>query len=149
LITFTHEVAHLHSFIKYGQYHEPHGKEWKQEFKILLGYFLEMGIFPNDLEEVLQRHLLHPPSSSCHDAALMKALKCYDPPTSVPVYHLDELPDGSIFRLYGYRSKLTFQKGVKNRTRYRCQEISSGKAYLVSSLAEVQLLTDAASREST
>jgi hypothetical protein len=137
LITFTHEVAHLHCFMKYGSDHPPHGKEWKQEFRILLGEFLGQGIFPSDLEQVLHRHLTDPPSSSCHDPQLMKALKMYDPSKSEQVYHLDELPDGSIFKLHGGRSKLRFQKGLKSRTRFRCLELNSGKEYFVSGIAEV------------
>lgn len=146
LITFTHEVAHLHCYIKYGARHDPHGREWKQEFKVLLGHFLDQGIFPDDLETTIRKHLLHPPSSSCHDPDLMKALKCHDPAGAERVYHLDELPDGSTFRIHGEKSKRLFQKGVKNRTRYRCLEVNSGKDYLVSGIAEVILLSDTASQ---
>ncbi|MFM7725297.1 MAG: SprT-like domain-containing protein, partial [Flavobacteriales bacterium] len=46
LITFTHEVAHLHCFLKYGPRHDAHGKEWKDEFRQLLGHFLDRQIFP-------------------------------------------------------------------------------------------------------
>lgn len=142
LITFTHEVAHLHSFQKYGAYHDPHGREWKQEFKVLMSHFLAMRIFPYELELVLHQHLNDPPSSSCHDPLLIKALKCYDPPSSVRVYHLDELPHGTRFRLHGEKSKLSFTKGLKNRTRFRCTELASGRDYLVSAIAEVVLLED-------
>jgi SprT protein len=142
LITFTHEVAHLHSFLKYGAYHDPHGREWKQEFKVLMGHFLAMRIFPEELEMVLQRHLDNPPSSSCHDPELMKALKLYDPPSEIRVYHLEELPHGSRFRLHGEKSRLSFTKGLKNRTRFRCTELESGRDYLVSAIAEVVLLDD-------
>lgn len=139
LITFTHEVAHLHCYLKYGPRHDPHGREWKQEFKVLLGHFLGMEIFPAELESVLRKHLNDPPSSSCHDPLLMKALKTFDPEGADPVYHLDELPDGTTFRLHGERSKLIFRKGVRNRTRFRCLEMNSGREYFVSGIAEVVL----------
>ena len=67
----------------------------------------------------------------------MKALKSYDEGKAERVYHLDELPDGSVFRLYGERSRFRFRKGLKSRTRFRCVELNSGKEYLVSGIAEV------------
>jgi SprT protein len=142
LITFTHEVAHLHCFMQYGPRHDAHGREWKREFKTLLGHFLGKGIFPDELECILKRHLEDPPSSSCHDVELTKALKRYNPSHSTPILHLDELPDRTVFRLHGERSKMIFTKGLRNRTRYRCLEHSSGKEYLVSSIAEVEPLSE-------
>lgn len=140
LITFTHEVAHLHCYMMYGPRHDAHGREWKLEFKNLLGHFLDKDIFPQDIELILKRHLENPPSSSCHDVTLTKALKQYDPPKATAVHHLDELPEGTVFRLHGERSKMVFTKGHRNRTRYRCLEHSSGREYLVSSVAEVEPL---------
>jgi hypothetical protein len=67
----------------------------------------------------------------------MKALRLYDPPAEVKVYHLDELPHGSLFRLYGERTRFRFRKGAKNRTRFRCLEVGSGREYMVSGIAEV------------
>lgn len=40
LITFTHEVAHLVCYERYGHRHEPHGREWKRHFRELLLHFL-------------------------------------------------------------------------------------------------------------
>ncbi|MFM8431999.1 MAG: SprT-like domain-containing protein [Bacteroidota bacterium] len=140
LITFTHEVAHLHCYLKHGPRHDAHGREWKAEFRYLMGFFLERNVFPNDIRSHLEKHLHDPPSSSCHDAELSKALKKYDPLYKQEMKHLDELPEGACFRLYGDRRKMTFQKGPLNRTRFRCMEIQTGREYLVSSIAEVELL---------
>ena len=137
LITFTHEVAHLHCFMMYGPRHDAHGKEWKQEFRNLLGHFLGKNIFPEELEVILKKHLSDPPSSSCHDITLTKALRKYDPDSN-QVFHLDELEDGVRFRIHGERSKLIFIKGDRNRTRFRCTELTSGRDYLVSAVAEVE-----------
>ncbi|MFM7217151.1 MAG: SprT-like domain-containing protein [Bacteroidota bacterium] len=141
LITFTHEVAHLHCFLKYGPRHDAHGKEWKDEFRQLLGHFLDRQIFPDDLSSLIRKHLQDPPSSSCHDATLSKALRKYDPSHGRQVVHLDELADGTFFRISGERSQLRFQKGPLNRTRYRCFELSTGREYLVSGIAEVEAVT--------
>jgi hypothetical protein len=138
LITFTHEVAHLHCFLKHGPRHEAHGKEWKAEFRFLMQVFLEKRIFPEDLSAHLERHLDNPPSSSCHDAALSKALRQYDPQHKQEVKHLDELPEGTLFRIHGEKNGFTFKKGHLNRTRFRCLETSTGREYLVSSIAEVE-----------
>src|SRR3954467_6000025 len=44
LITFVHEIAHLSCEIKYKRNIDPHGREWKQEFQLLLSPFLQQYI---------------------------------------------------------------------------------------------------------
>lgn len=137
LITFTHEVAHLNCFEKYGSRHEPHGREWKHEFRLLMSHFLGQNVFPDDLETVLHKHLHDPPSSSCHDIRLSKTLRMYDTVMKEQVLHLDELPAGKKFRLHGTRKNQHFIKGPKRRTRFRCEEAESGAEYYISAIAEV------------
>lgn len=136
LITFTHEVAHLHTFLNYSYRHEPHGQEWKREFRLLLKDFLEEKIFPDDIHQALEGYILNPAASSCSDIALMRALKRYD---SRPeeVFHLEELPPHTHFALFQSRSGMVFQKGPKIRTRFQCLEVKSKRVYFVSPLAEV------------
>jgi hypothetical protein len=46
---------------------------------------------------------------------------------------LEDLSEGDEFLL----GKRNFQKGEKLRKRYRCEQIGTGKAYLISAIAEV------------
>ncbi len=57
LITFTHEVAHLVCFTKHQYSVEPHGEEWKTEFKYLLAGLIHRNIFPEDIHAALLRFL--------------------------------------------------------------------------------------------
>jgi hypothetical protein len=140
LITFTHEVAHLHCFTKYRHRHEPHGKEWKNEFAILLNDFIRLKIFPEDIELALRNYVRNPAASSCSDQNLHRVLKKYNPVGEEQVMHLEELESGTNFCLYQSRSGLVFRKGEKKRTRFECIEVRSKREYLVSGLAEVIVL---------
>jgi len=138
LITFVHEVAHLHCFIRYKHRHEPHGREWKEEFRILLSEFIRMKVFPEDIESALNSYIQNPAASSCSDMHLHRTLKKYDPKGPEEIFHLEDLEQGEIFRINLSRSVQLFRKGARKRTRYHCTEIKSGREYMVSALAEVK-----------
>ena len=138
LITFIHEVAHLQTFVKFKQYHVPHGKEWKNEFRILLSDFIIRGVFPGDIKIALARYVQDPAASSCSDHNLLRTLRKYDQREN-DLAHLEDLPEHAIFSLYQSRSSLVFKKGHKIRSRFHCIEINSKRVYFVSPLAEVQL----------
>ena len=138
LITFVHEVAHLHTFTKYPFRHEPHGREWKNEFRNLLGNFVVRRVFPDDISTALSSYLKNPAATSCSDHNLFRTLKKYDVKNeSQEVFHLEELSANSRFALYQPRSGMIFQKGEKMRTRFRCLEVNTNRQYYVSGLAEV------------
>lgn len=142
LITFTHEVAHLVCYERYGHRHEPHGREWKHHFRELLLPFLDRGIFPSELAQFVYAYLRDPGASSCSDPGLIRALRLHDKPGDLKIKHLEDLPEGSRFRLAGPRSRLRFEKGPRMRSRFRCVELGSAKEYLVSGIAEVLPLED-------
>ncbi len=139
LITFVHEVAHLHTFVKFKHYHEPHGKEWKNEFRILLSDFIIKGIFPTDINIALSNYIQNPAASSCSDHNLLRTLRKYDERTE-NIVHLEDLQENTIFSLYQSRSGLIFKKGHKIRSRFHCIEMNSKRVYFVSPLAEVKLI---------
>lgn len=136
LITFVHEVAHLHTFTSYKYRHDPHGKEWKHEFRTLLKDFIHAGIFPSDIHSALEGYIKNPAASSCSDIDLMRALKRYDKRPE-EVFHLEEVPENTVFTLHQSRSGLIFKKGKKIRTRFHCIEVNSKRTYFVSPMAEV------------
>ena len=137
LITFTHEVAHMLCEIRHSRKAAPHGKEWKHEFGILLSYFINQHIFPQDLVTALTSYIKNPAASSCSDYDLFKVLKKYDRKKDVDIYHLEELPPQTLFKLYASRASLVFKKGEQLRSRFQCIEINSKRHYYVSPLAEV------------
>ena len=139
LITFVHEVAHLQTFVKYKQYHEPHGREWKNEFHVLLKDFIIRDIFPQDIKSALSVYIQNPAASSCSDHILLRTLRKYDQQKE-DVVHLEDLPENSTFCLHQSRSGLVFTKGQMMRRRFNCIEINSKKIYFVSPLAEVKLI---------
>lgn len=131
LITLVHEMAHLVNWERHGRRVNPHGKEWKLAFQELMLEYLSAEIFPQDILSVLNLHMKNPKSATVRDLELMRVLRSYDKNSDSVL--LEDLSEGNEFNL----GKRTFKKGEKLRKRYRCEEIKSGKIYLVSAIAEV------------
>lgn len=134
LLTLLHEIAHLETYLKHNKKRIlPHGTEWKNEFRASLVKLLARGILPNDLSIAIANYAKNPKASSTSDPVLSQTLKRYD---SNPSVILSELDEHAIFSL----GKRLFEKGKKRRTRFLCREISTNKFYVVSGLAEVELV---------
>ena len=139
LITLLHELGHLLAFEKYGNRIPPHGDQWKNEFGKVLARFISKKIFPADIETELLRSLKNPSASSCAEDGLLRILKRYD--SHKPgFYFVEELPLNSIFKVKGGK---TYKKGNKVRKRFVCQDVASGRLFLFSPVAEVELVVDA------
>jgi hypothetical protein len=138
LVTFVHELAHHTTYKKYGSKHEPHGAEWKDEFKIAMRPFVMMKIFPDDILQPLIKHMKSPKYTHSGDVGLMKALMHYDKNKSYIT--LDELATGTIFKMTE-RSRVIMQKGEKRRTYFMCEAIETKKKYLVHAIAKVILVS--------
>ena len=137
LITYVHEVAHYDVYQQYGSRQvQPHGTEWQQQFAALLQPFMTESIFPNDILEALKKHLQHIKASSTADQNLQRVLKQYDKNATAAVT-VESLPDSARFTL---KNGLVFQKGEKQRTRYKCYCETNGRWYFVSALAEAQMI---------
>lgn len=136
LITFTHEVAHLTCFLKYRDKVAPHGEEWKREFKYLLGGFLNMRIFPDEVAEALTGYLRNPAASSCTDLGLAKALRNYDH-NKEDWQHLEDIPYNAAFSI---RNGQRFIKGHKLRKNFECVDLHNRHKYFIHPLMEVKLL---------
>ena len=134
LLTLIHEVAHLRAFAQYGTSHLPHGPQWKTLFKALLDPLLHETIFPRDLLVPLKLHMRNPAASSARDLFLMKEMSKYDVVQEENLFlFLSDLGPGTNFQLAGRK----FKKGETRRTRILCEEIDTGKKFLVSRLAKV------------
>lgn len=137
LVTTVHEFAHLLTWNEHKRKARPHGAEWKANFKRMMRPFFELDIFPADIRQAIVRYLENPAASSCTDHHLFKALKKYDHKPEHLVL-VENLPLGTVFRMKDGRA---FKKESKVRKRFRCTEIATGRLYLFSPLAEVELIS--------
>ena len=134
LITLVHEVAHLVTYNDHRDRVNPHGAEWKQNFRVLMQPFLTTDIFPLEVFAALRKYLANPAAASCTDLQLLRTLKLHDEENGS--IFLEHLPHNAVFLYNGSR---VFQKGERVRKRYKCREISTGAIYLFNPLAEVEL----------
>lgn len=137
LLTYVHEVAHLFVHKKLGNRVEPHGQEWKSEFRFLMQPLLKESAFPPEILHELHRHMADPKASSFADTALTNSLRKYDP-EHINSVQLSEVAEGSVFKLQGKY----FKKGKLRRTRVVCREMKTRRLYLVpvdSLVGDVQL----------
>lgn len=132
LITFVHEFAHLLVWEKHKGRVEPHGKEWKEKYRDLMGGFLHRNLFPEDVEKVLSKSIENSKAASTSDLKLSRILKKYDNQSNF--LSLEDLKEDAVFFIEGGRR---FKKGKKQRTRYKCQDIDNKKIYLVHALTAV------------
>ena len=134
LITLIHELAHLVTFMEYGNRVQSHGKEWKGIYRKMLEEFIRLGVFPTDILAALKKSLHNLPASSCADEDLMRVLKQYDEKSGELIL-VEQIPEGGCFSLEDQR---VFRKGKKLRKRYQCMELATGKLYLFSPIYEVK-----------
>jgi hypothetical protein len=133
LITFIHELAHLVNWERHGRKVNPHGKEWKNAFKEEMAPYLTSEVFPEDILRQLKQHMLNPKSATVRDLDLVRVLRSYDQPSAFVM--LEDIPKGTEFILGSKR----YVKGDRLRKRFRCEQLGTGKVYLVSAIAEVEL----------
>ena len=134
LITLIHELAHLVTFMEYGNRVQSHGKEWKTVYRKMLEEFIRLSIFPSDILDALKKNLHDLPASSCADEGLMRILRRYDEKAG-DLLLVEQIPEGGCFSLEDNR---VFRKGKKLRKRYQCMEVATGKLYLFSPIYEVR-----------
>jgi hypothetical protein len=134
LITLIHELAHLVTFMEYGNRVQSHGKEWKGIYRKMLEEYIRLDVFPKDIRSALKKSLHNLPASSCADEDLMRVLKGYDEQVG-DLLLVEQIPEGGCFSLEDQR---VFRKGKKLRKRYQCVELATGKLYLFSPIYEVK-----------
>lgn len=134
VLTYIHEVAHLLTYLEFGHKVRAHGSEWKQAFRKLMLPILNPSVFPKNILTIMARHLRNPKASTYSDPALVKVLRMYDSPGENSISELNDLVLGKIFE---YNRK-RFKKIEKKRTRIICQELVSGKNYLIPGISLVK-----------
>ena len=136
LITFIHELAHHTAFVKYGNKHEPHGQEWKNEYKICMRPFFELDIFPYDLKAVLAKHMQNPKYTQAADVKLLQVLRKYDT-RKADILTLSQLEDGALFKMKTHPMLLKRIKLL--RTYVLCENPDTKSRYKVHAMVEVVL----------
>jgi SprT protein len=137
LITLVHEFAHLTTWNKFKHSVQPHGSEWKSEYKGLMQPFIQLPVFPDDIKVALRKHFVNPGASSCSDLGLQRVLNRYDKNKNEAILTVEQIPSGAKFKL---RNDHVFLKGKLVRTRFECKDLENGRTYLVSALAECILV---------
>jgi hypothetical protein len=115
---------------------QAHGNEWKSFYSLLLKDFLEMKVFPAEVESRLRYSINDLPASSCSDEELMRLLRKYDHEESGLVM-VEQIQEGQLFDIGEGR---LFKKGKKLRKRYQCLEVKTGRLYLFSGIYEVKAM---------
>jgi SprT protein len=134
LITLLHELAHMFTYIHFQHKAQPHGKEWKTQFRHILIPFMGKRFFPADVEKALLTYLHDPAASTCTDPELYKSLYKYD--EHKPGFKL--VDDVGMNRFFETEDGSLYQKIEKLRTRNKCKNINNGKVYLFPGIVEVK-----------
>ena len=132
LLTFLHEWAHFRVFMSYKTRQKPHGIAWQKTFQEVITPFLTPAFFPENLLLSLKKHMQKPKATFSADAALMLALRQFDPQTNKKC--IFELEPNALFSVENGR---IFQKGIKRRTRFLCTCTKTKRQYLFPSFVEV------------
>ena len=136
LITYIHEIAHYRAFKKPGLEIRPHGIEWKCAFRRLMSPMLSDLVFPKDILLPLKRYMLNPKASTGADLFLAREVRKYDhQETGKKIVYLSDIKPGTDFSLKGRQ----FKKEATRKTRILCLELHTGKKYLISGNAEVDI----------
>ena len=133
LITLLHELAHLITYVRFGNKVASHGREWKDQFSDLLKHFIQSNIFPQDIRLQLAASMKSPAASSCADDALMRVLRKYD---AVKENHflVEEIEQGRCFQT---KNGKVYKREEKIRKRIKATEVDTGRVYLFSPIYEV------------
>lgn len=136
LLTYLHEVAHLITFNKHQNKVNPHGEEWKTTFRKVSEPVLNENTFPPHVLLAINNYFKNPKASSCSDPILYNVLRKFDRPSDDVT--LKSLQIGDLFDFNGR----IFRKQEIKRTRAVCEEVSSGKKYLISEIASVKIVEE-------
>lgn len=135
LVTLLHELAHLETFVRYGNRVAAHGLEWQNCYRMIMVEYLGSNIFPDDLERALTLSLKNVKAGSCSDTKLYKALAVYDEEQTEGLVWVEELKPNSFFVT---KEGQVYQLLEKRRTRFLCEQVATKKRYLFQGVARVK-----------
>lgn len=136
VITYVHEIAHQRAWLgKSRRKIEPHGKEWKKNFQVLMSPILNPNVFPETILVPLTHYMSNPAASSVSYAPLARALQVFELGEKNGIL-LAEVGDNQWFT---FRNTV-FQRLEKRRTRVLCMERTSKRRYTILATARVDLV---------
>ena len=120
-MTMIHELAHYRQFTRHGWKGklEPHGAEWKSEYKKLMDEFFGFGYFDPETEKNIMSHMENPTARSCADTTLVKTL---NPGETI----VSDLSIGTMF-FCDFKLYTVVQKLRKN---YKCRCVATGDMFI-------------------
>jgi len=138
LITLLHEIAHAHAWKRHKA--KGHQKEWKSCYGQLLSQFMQMDIFPDDIQLALTQHIKKITYSSITDINLTKTLQKYDnnKMADSQTIALQEIPKNIVFSHNG----MTFRKGEILRKYISCKNLINNRMYRCHPLMMVQIVKE-------
>jgi hypothetical protein len=139
LITLLHELAHLLTYEQYRNKVDAHGKEWKYCYSQLLIVFVQLKIFPTDVEKALQKSIANPAATANGETALLLVLRSYDAIKKEGHSTVAELREGDLFQTD--KGKI-FRRGNVRRKRIECLEVKTGLLYIFSPITLVKKMED-------
>ncbi len=138
LITLLHELAHLLTFENHKNRVEAHGKEWKTQYSALLVDFVQLKIFPPDIQKALRRSIINPSATANGETDLLLVLRHYDLHKKEGFIPVNDVPEGALFAMDNGK---VFRKGARRRKRFECIELKTGLHYTFSPVTEVKLVS--------
>lgn len=123
----THELAHLLAFHQHARI-LAHGSEWKSTFREML--LESLSVYPEDLQILLRQFSKSPKANFMSSADLVKY---FDRRKDHEIY-VEELEVGNFFRYQNH----TFKIEERNKKRYLCKNIITGRKYYFKSCARVE-----------
>lgn len=127
---FTHELAHLLAFEKYGRRISPHGNEWKHTFRLML--LESIDVYSEELKPIIIRFSRSPKANFMASPELVK------------YFHFEKSEDDSVFvetiqkgEQFIYRNQKYVLEGLIKKN-YLCMNLETGRKYSFRPLARVQ-----------
>ncbi len=103
----------------------------------LLKEFIQLKIFPADIELALQKYIVNPAATANGETTLLLVLRKYNTQQKEGFITVEHIPINSLFATDNGK---IFKKINKRRKRIECIEMATGKIYLFNPLAEVKII---------
>lgn len=126
----THELAHLIAFENFGGSISPHGKEWKNAFRMML--LESISVYSEDLKPIILKFSQSPKANFMSSPDLVRYfhIENYEDESS----YIEDLSIGDQF-IYRKQTYIIEELRKKN---YLCTNLSNGKKYIFKPLARVE-----------
>ena len=125
MLTLVHEIAHVRTWDLFKGSVNPHGQEWKDQYRNLMLPLLQ-GFFDSHIESHLKKYMKNPSASSTRCIEIRRIVK----PNSKM---LEDVPMGVTFKVSDGRE---FVKMRKRRVKWECVD-AQGKIYIIPGIAPV------------